>query len=90
MVLLCRFAAGDVVMMHPCNTSEDVEEFCELLRLDPEARFTLSATDNTAGRCVCLSVSVCFCTVCIIHDFWFIANKSSKPTIDFRCKSIFH
>ncbi|XP_074474499.1 NADPH-dependent diflavin oxidoreductase 1 [Sebastes fasciatus] len=43
-----EFAAGDVVMMHPCNTSEDVEEFCELLRLDPEARFTLSATDNTA------------------------------------------
>nr|XP_046230937.1 NADPH-dependent diflavin oxidoreductase 1 [Scatophagus argus] len=42
------FAAGDVVMMHPCNAPEDVQQFCQLLRLDPEARFTLRATDSTA------------------------------------------
>lgn len=51
-VLLCRFAAGDVVMMHPCNAPEDVQQFCQLLRLDPEARFTLRATNDTAGGCV--------------------------------------
>ncbi|XP_070844454.1 NADPH-dependent diflavin oxidoreductase 1 [Chaetodon trifascialis] len=43
-----EFAAGDVVMMYPCNAPEDVQQFCQLLRLDPEARFTLRATDNTA------------------------------------------
>ncbi|XP_075935768.1 NADPH-dependent diflavin oxidoreductase 1 isoform X1 [Anarhichas minor] len=43
-----EFAAGDVVMMRPCNTPEDVQQFCQLLRLDPEAMFTLRATDNTA------------------------------------------
>ncbi|XP_073334568.1 NADPH-dependent diflavin oxidoreductase 1 [Pagrus major] len=43
-----EFAAGDVVMMFPCNAPEDVQEFCQLLRLDPEARFTLRATDSTA------------------------------------------
>lgn len=54
MLLLCRFAAGDVVMMFPRNAPEDVQQFCQLLRIDPEARFTLRATDNTAGRCVCV------------------------------------
>lgn len=54
--LLCRFAAGDVVMMFPRNAPEDVQQFCQLLRIDPEARFTLRATDNTAGRCVCVCV----------------------------------
>lgn len=43
-----KFAAGDVVMMRPCNLPEDVQQFCQLLRLDPEARFTLRPTDNTA------------------------------------------
>lgn len=43
-----EFAAGDIVMMHPENSAEDVEQFCQLLRLDPEAKFTLRATDNTA------------------------------------------
>ncbi|KAI3361997.1 hypothetical protein L3Q82_012200, partial [Scortum barcoo] len=43
-----EFTAGDVVMMHPCNAPEDVQQFCQLLRLDPEARFTLKAIDNSA------------------------------------------
>lgn len=43
-----EFAAGDVVMMRPCNAPEDVQQFCQLLRLDPEARFTLRPTDNAA------------------------------------------
>ncbi|KAM7393353.1 hypothetical protein PAMA_008150 [Pampus argenteus] len=42
-----QFAAGDVVMMHPCNAPEHVQQFCQLLRLDPEARFTLRPTHNT-------------------------------------------
>ncbi|KAG8010965.1 NADPH-dependent diflavin oxidoreductase 1 [Nibea albiflora] len=40
-----EFAAGDVVMMHPCNSAEDVQQFCQLLRLDPDATFRLRATD---------------------------------------------
>ncbi|XP_040915620.1 NADPH-dependent diflavin oxidoreductase 1 isoform X2 [Toxotes jaculatrix] len=43
-----EFDAGDVVMMRPCNAPEDVQHFCQLMKLDPEARFTLRATDNTA------------------------------------------
>ncbi|KAM9734721.1 NADPH-dependent diflavin oxidoreductase 1 [Menidia menidia] len=42
------FEAGDVVMMRPRNAQEDVQQFCELLRLDPEASFTLRATDAAA------------------------------------------
>lgn len=49
-LLLCRFAAGDVVSMRPCNAEEDVQQFCQLLRLDPEARFILRASGNTAGE----------------------------------------
>lgn len=41
-----QFSAGDVVMMFPCNAAEDVQQFCQLLRLDPEARFTLQPTDG--------------------------------------------
>ncbi|XP_069025143.1 NADPH-dependent diflavin oxidoreductase 1 [Embiotoca jacksoni] len=44
-----QFAAGDVVMMRPRNAPEDVQLFCQLMRLNPEARFTLTATDGTAG-----------------------------------------
>ncbi|XP_059213517.1 NADPH-dependent diflavin oxidoreductase 1 [Centropristis striata] len=43
-----KFAAGDVVMMYPCNTSDNVQQFCELLRLDPEASFTLRPTGNAS------------------------------------------
>ncbi|XP_010766554.1 NADPH-dependent diflavin oxidoreductase 1-like, partial [Notothenia coriiceps] len=42
------FSAGDVVMMYPCNAPEDVQQFCELLRLDPRATFSLRATGSTA------------------------------------------
>ncbi|XP_012708989.2 NADPH-dependent diflavin oxidoreductase 1 [Fundulus heteroclitus] len=41
-----EFAAGDVVMIRPQNSAEDVQLFCQLLRLDPDAIFTLSATDG--------------------------------------------
>ncbi|TKS84077.1 NADPH-dependent diflavin oxidoreductase 1 [Collichthys lucidus] len=43
-----EFAAGDVVMMHPRNSAEEVQQFCQLLRLDPDAKFRLRATDNAA------------------------------------------
>lgn len=43
-----EFTAGDIVMMHPCNAPDDVQQFCQLLRLDPESRFTLRPTENTA------------------------------------------
>ncbi|CAK6972512.1 NADPH-dependent diflavin oxidoreductase 1 [Scomber scombrus] len=43
-----QFAAGDVVMMYPRNAAEDVQQFCQMLGLDPEATFTIRPTDNTA------------------------------------------
>uniref|UniRef100_A0A665U1H1 NADPH-dependent diflavin oxidoreductase 1 n=1 Tax=Echeneis naucrates TaxID=173247 RepID=A0A665U1H1_ECHNA len=43
-----KFGAGDVVMIRPCNAPEDIQELCQLLRLDPEVRFTLRATDTAA------------------------------------------
>ncbi|CAL1568163.1 unnamed protein product [Knipowitschia caucasica] len=42
-----EFCAGDVVMMRPCNTAEDVQQFCQLLNLEPESSFTLRPTGNT-------------------------------------------
>ncbi|XP_015224994.1 PREDICTED: NADPH-dependent diflavin oxidoreductase 1-like, partial [Cyprinodon variegatus] len=33
-------------MMHPQNSAEDVQLFCQLLRLDPESRFCLRATGD--------------------------------------------
>lgn len=49
-IILCRFAAGDVVMMYPHNSPEDVQQFCQLLRLDLDASFILKPTYNTEGR----------------------------------------
>ncbi|XP_061459688.1 NADPH-dependent diflavin oxidoreductase 1 isoform X3 [Rhineura floridana] len=34
-------AAGDVVMIQPCNAPEEVQLFCDLLHLDPDAHFVL-------------------------------------------------
>ncbi|KAJ3605992.1 hypothetical protein NHX12_028035 [Muraenolepis orangiensis] len=43
------FTAGDVVNMRPCNDPNDVAEFCQMLRLDPDAQFILKANDSSAG-----------------------------------------
>ncbi|XP_068609056.1 NADPH-dependent diflavin oxidoreductase 1 [Brachionichthys hirsutus] len=43
-----EFSAGDVVMLYPLNAVEDVKQFCQLLKLDPEATFTLKTTGNAA------------------------------------------
>ncbi|XP_072310185.1 NADPH-dependent diflavin oxidoreductase 1 [Eucyclogobius newberryi] len=42
-----EFSSGDVVMMHPCNAAEDVQQFCQLLKLDPESRFSLRPSEST-------------------------------------------
>lgn len=44
-----EFTAGDVVMMRPCNSQEDVEQFCQVLRLDPQSQFTLQPTDSSTA-----------------------------------------
>uniref|UniRef100_A0A3B4CYH7 NADPH-dependent diflavin oxidoreductase 1 n=1 Tax=Pygocentrus nattereri TaxID=42514 RepID=A0A3B4CYH7_PYGNA len=44
-----QYGAGDVVMMRPCNITEDVEQFCQLLRLDPDCYFILTPTDGSTG-----------------------------------------
>ncbi|KAF7688733.1 NADPH-dependent diflavin oxidoreductase 1 [Silurus meridionalis] len=41
-----QYRAGDVVMMRPCNSIEDVEQLCQLLRLNPDQYFVLTPTDN--------------------------------------------
>ncbi|KAM6183994.1 NADPH-dependent diflavin oxidoreductase 1 [Erethizon dorsatum] len=35
------FVAGDVVLIQPSNSAAHVQQFCEVLGLDPEQRFTL-------------------------------------------------
>ncbi|XP_059342343.1 NADPH-dependent diflavin oxidoreductase 1 isoform X3 [Ammospiza nelsoni] len=40
-----RFSAGDVVMIQPQNCPEDVQQFCQLLRLEPHRRFVLQPTE---------------------------------------------
>ncbi|KAI4875766.1 hypothetical protein NFI96_024282, partial [Prochilodus magdalenae] len=44
-----QYSAGDVVMMRPCNSTEDVEQFCRLLRLDPDRYFILSPTEGSTA-----------------------------------------
>ncbi|XP_067296248.1 NADPH-dependent diflavin oxidoreductase 1 isoform X1 [Pseudorasbora parva] len=44
-----QYNPGDVVMMRPCNAAEDVEQFCQLLKLDPECYFTLTPTDSSTA-----------------------------------------
>ncbi|NXX99557.1 NDOR1 oxidoreductase, partial [Centropus bengalensis] len=39
------FSAGDVVMIQPQNSPEDVQQFCQLLRLDPDRQFVLKPTE---------------------------------------------
>ncbi|KAM6337556.1 NADPH-dependent diflavin oxidoreductase 1 isoform 2-T2 [Alca torda] len=39
------FNAGDVVMIQPQNCPEDVQQFCQLLRLDPDKCFVLKPTE---------------------------------------------
>ncbi|KAL2297930.1 hypothetical protein Nmel_016885 [Mimus melanotis] len=40
-----RFSAGDVVMIQPQNCPEDVQQFCQLLRLEPHRHFVLEPTE---------------------------------------------
>ncbi|XP_075435389.1 NADPH-dependent diflavin oxidoreductase 1 isoform X2 [Ascaphus truei] len=40
-----EFCAGDVVMIQPQNSSRRVQQFCRLLRLDPDRKFILKPTD---------------------------------------------
>ena len=53
--LLCHFpfvyshSAGDVLMMKPQNIASAVDEFIELMKLDPEQKFTLEQNDE--GTC---------------------------------------
>lgn len=44
-----RHVAGDVVMVQPRNSQEEVQLFCDLLRLDPDQRFVLRATEAGTG-----------------------------------------
>ncbi|NXR62762.1 NDOR1 oxidoreductase, partial [Rhadina sibilatrix] len=39
------FSAGDVVMIQPQNCPEDVQQFCQLLCLEPHRRFVLEPTE---------------------------------------------
>ncbi|XP_076867747.1 NADPH-dependent diflavin oxidoreductase 1 [Brachyhypopomus gauderio] len=44
-----QYVAGDVMMMRPFNSPEDVAQFCQLLRLDPDRYFTLAPTDGSTA-----------------------------------------
>ncbi|XP_074871544.1 NADPH-dependent diflavin oxidoreductase 1 isoform X2 [Carettochelys insculpta] len=40
-----EYAAGDVVMIQPQNAPQDVQQFCQLLCLDPDRRFVLKPSE---------------------------------------------
>ncbi|CAM5102495.1 unnamed protein product [Natator depressus] len=40
-----EYQAGDVLMVQPRNAPEDVQQFCQLLRLDPERCFVLKPSE---------------------------------------------
>ncbi|XP_061555006.1 NADPH-dependent diflavin oxidoreductase 1 isoform X2 [Phycodurus eques] len=60
------FTAGDIVMMRPCNAVEDVQELCQLMRLDPEARFSLTATDGSTELTDCCEERTTKSVVCSV------------------------
>ncbi|XP_060697241.1 NADPH-dependent diflavin oxidoreductase 1 [Hemiscyllium ocellatum] len=41
-----EYSAGDVAMIEPRNSPESVEQFCQLLRLDPNKTFLLKPNDS--------------------------------------------
>ncbi|XP_048369084.1 NADPH-dependent diflavin oxidoreductase 1 isoform X3 [Sphaerodactylus townsendi] len=41
-----EYTAGDVVMIQPQNAYEEVQLFCDLLRLDPDKHFVLRPTES--------------------------------------------
>uniref|UniRef100_A0A4W3JVZ4 NADPH-dependent diflavin oxidoreductase 1 n=1 Tax=Callorhinchus milii TaxID=7868 RepID=A0A4W3JVZ4_CALMI len=41
-----EYSAGDVVMIEPRNSLESVQQFCQLLRLDPHSMFFLKPNDS--------------------------------------------
>ncbi|KAM9327009.1 NADPH-dependent diflavin oxidoreductase 1 [Gastrophryne carolinensis] len=43
-----QFSPGDVVMIQPQNSPQDVEKFCSLLGLDPDSVFILEQQDQDA------------------------------------------
>ncbi|XP_053328317.1 NADPH-dependent diflavin oxidoreductase 1 isoform X2 [Spea bombifrons] len=43
-----EFSPGDVVMIQPQNSPKHVEQFCSLLRLDPDRRFVLEPREPDA------------------------------------------
>ncbi|XP_048876951.1 NADPH-dependent diflavin oxidoreductase 1 [Brienomyrus brachyistius] len=44
-----EFNAGDVVLIRPQNSPEDVQQLCQLLKLDPERQFILMPADGAAA-----------------------------------------
>lgn len=54
---ICRFSAGDVVMIQPQNCPENVQQFCQLLRLDPDRSFLLKPTEPGRSCWLLLSIS---------------------------------
>ncbi|XP_030631210.1 NADPH-dependent diflavin oxidoreductase 1 [Chanos chanos] len=67
-----EFSAGDVVMMRPRNSQEDVEQFCQLLRLDPDRHFTLTPTDSSVVSVPSLLPQPCTIR-CLVESFLDIA-----------------
>lgn len=53
---ILRFSAGDVVMIQPQNRPEDVQQFCQLLRLDPDRCFVLKPTEPSRSSPLLLSL----------------------------------
>lgn len=46
------FAAGDVVLILPSNSEAHTQQFCQVLRLDPNQFFTLKPREpGEYGRC---------------------------------------
>nr|XP_033817301.1 NADPH-dependent diflavin oxidoreductase 1 isoform X2 [Geotrypetes seraphini]XP_033817302.1 NADPH-dependent diflavin oxidoreductase 1 isoform X2 [Geotrypetes seraphini] len=44
-----KYSAGDVVMIQPQNILEDVQQFCQLLQLNPSKRFILVPSDPSTS-----------------------------------------
>ena len=42
----CSHSAGDVLMMKPQNIASAVDEFIELMKLNPDQKFTLEQNDE--------------------------------------------
>ena len=63
-ILPYSHSAGDVLMMKPQNIASAVDEFIDLMQLNPDQKFTLEQNDEGNNEIRVLCVDLCKILLC--------------------------